>query len=138
MPIYLPRPRELGLTEVTSNLTNTSTAANGASMSTVWDLTFTVAHITTVEIMIHVPYASHSSTEWVGVIAWLDSATNLGVRLFWSWIATVPNGLHGVWRTTLTAGSHTIEVRGKLGAAGTGTYQMTSTDKGILLVREIA
>lgn len=138
MPVYPPVPRELGVSERTTTATTTSTAVDGAAFASPWTLTFVVAHITNVEIVIHVPQIAHSSTEWAGVICWLDSATNLGVRYFWSWLANLPEGgKTGVWRTTLTAGSHTVEVRGKVGAAGTGTFAMTSTDKGILRVREV-
>ncbi len=137
MPLYTATPRELLLVEQTSNLTTTSTATDGAAFSPAWGGDFTVANITTIEIVIHVPSIAHSSTEWAGVICYLDSV-NIGIRYFWSWTNNMPHGGQtGYWRTTLAAGSHSVAVRGKLGAAGTGTFAMTSTDKGMLRVREV-
>lgn len=138
MPVISSPARELLVVEMTSSLTTTSTAADGASLSTAWSGNFTVASKTNIEIEVHAPSATHNSTEWVGLIAWLDGATNLGTRLFWPLVGSLPGPISGKWRTTLSAGSHSIEMRGKVGAAGTGTFAMSSTDKGLLIVREVS
>lgn len=137
MPIIQSSPRELLAVEVTSTLTTTSTATDGAAFSPAWGGNFTVAHRTNIEIEVHLPSVTHSSTEWAGVIAYLDGV-NLGVRYFWNWLGSVPEGgVTGKWRAALAAGDHTIAVRGKVGAAGTGTFLMSATDKGLLVVREV-
>jgi hypothetical protein len=139
MPIIPSTPRELLAVEYTVVGTTTSTAANGAAFGTAWGGSFDVASRTNVEISVQVPYIQNSATEWTGVVPILDGSTNLGVRLFWSWVAGMPHaGLHGVWRVSgLSAGTHTIAINGKVGAASTGTITCTATDKGLLVVREV-
>lgn len=137
MPVIQRVPRELLVVESTANLTTTSTAADGAAFSPAWGGNFDVASITAIEIEIYVPSVVHTTADWAGVVCYLDSV-NQGVCYYWTWFAGVPlGGQIGRWRATLAAGSHSIAARGKLGAAGTGTFAMTATAKGLITVREV-